>query len=68
MTDPQRQWNTAKDWFLTIPLAIGLAAVVFLVLTWVGEADFAVQGAIVAAGAIIGTAILRTFRDRKKTG
>jgi hypothetical protein len=66
MADPQRQWNTAKDWFLvTIPLAIVMPAVVFLVLRWAGQADFAVEGAIVSAGVVIGTAILRTFRNRE---
>jgi hypothetical protein len=72
MTDLQHQRITARDWFLTILFAIGAAAVVFLVLKWAGQADFAVEGAIVSAGSIIGTAILTpilgTFRNKKKTG
>jgi hypothetical protein len=72
MTDPQRQRNTAKAWFLRILVAIGAPAVVFLILKWAGQADFAVEGAIVSACGIISVvilpAILRTFRNRKKTG
>ena len=79
MTDLQHQRITAIEqritaieWFLRILVTIGVPAVVFLVLKWAGQADFAVEGAIVSACGIITVvsvpAIVRTSRNRKKTG
>ena len=70
MTDPHRQRITAEHWFLRILVAIGLPAVVFLILKWVGQAEFAVEGAIVSACAIITVVILNPIlrARRRKTG
>ncbi len=79
MTDLQHQRITAIEqritaieWFLRILVAIGVPVVMFLVLKWAGQAEFAVEGAIVSACVIITVVIvapiLRTFRTRKKTG
>jgi hypothetical protein len=70
MTDPQRQRNTAEHWFLRILVAIGVPAVVFLVLKWTGQAEFAIEGAIVSACGIITVVILSPIlrARRRKTG
>ena len=72
MTDLQHRRITATEWFLRILVAIGVPVVVFLVLKWAGPEAFALDGAIVAACGIITVVIIspivRTFRNRKKTG
>ena len=61
---------TAIEWFLRILVAIGVPAVVFLVLRWAGQAEFALEVAIGSACGIITVVILSPIlrARRKKTG
>jgi len=79
MTDLQHQRITAIEqritaieWFLRILVVLGVPVVVVLVLKWAGQAEFAVEGAGVALFGLIAVvllpAVLRTFRNGKKTG
>jgi hypothetical protein len=77
MTDLQHQRITAIEqrvtaieWFLRILVAIGVPAVVFLVLRWAGQAEFALEGAIVSACGLITVVILSPIlrARRKKSG